>query len=204
MLKVSGHPISTCTRKVIFTANETNTPFELVLVDIMKGEHKGEAHVARQPFGQLPALDDEGFKMFESRAMARYVDEKAGGQLTPKDAQGRAKMEQWISVETSDFTPAAMTFVYDAVFKRPQSEEALKTAGEKLEKAVGVIDASLKASGKPWLVGDQFTIAEVAYAPYIEYAMASPQAKAIFEKHPNFMSWWKRVSERPAWQKTRS
>lgn len=204
MLKVFGHPVSTCTRKVLFTANETNTPYELVLVDIMKGEHKGAAHVARQPFGQLPAIEDDDFKMFESRAIARYIDDKAGGKLTPKDPQARAKMEQWISVETSDFYSPAMTFIYDAVFKRPQPEEALKTAGEKLEKAVGVIDASLKESGKPWLVGDQFTIAEVAFAPYIEYAMAAPAAKAIFDKYPSFTAWWKRVSERPAWQKTRS
>lgn len=204
MLKVFGHPISTCTRKVLFTANETNTPYELVLVDIMKGEHKGPAHVARQPFGQLPAIEDDDFKMFESRAIARYIDDKAGGKLTPKDPKAKAKMEQWISVETSDFYAPAMTFIYDAVFKRPQTEEALKTAGEKLEKAVAVIDGSLAESGKPWLVGDQFTIAEVAFAPYIEYAMASPAAKAIFDKYPHFTAWWKRVSERPAWQKTRS
>ncbi|HEY0251852.1 MAG TPA: glutathione binding-like protein [Kofleriaceae bacterium] len=203
MLKVFGHPASTCTRKVVFTANETNTPYELVLVDIFKGEHKSPEHVARQPFGQLPALDDDGFKMFESRAMSRYVDEKAGGMLTPKDPQARAKMEQWISVETSDFYQLIMTFIYEDVFKRPQGEEALKTAGEKVEKVVSVIDSSLKESGKDWLAGDQFSIAEVAFAPYLEYAQMT-KAKPIFDKYPHFSAWWKRVSDRPAWQKTRA
>ncbi|MEO6602550.1 MAG: glutathione S-transferase N-terminal domain-containing protein, partial [Polyangiaceae bacterium] len=71
-MKIYGHPASTCTRKVLMTLNETNTPYELLLVDFAKGEHKQPAHLAHQPFGQVPALDDEGFEMYESRAMSRY------------------------------------------------------------------------------------------------------------------------------------
>lgn len=204
MIKLFGHPMSTCTRMVLFTLHETNTPYELGLVDIMTGAHKLPEHVARQPFGQLPALDDDGFKMYESRAMARYIDEKAGHKLTPKDAQGRAKMEQWISVETSDFTPNAMTFIYQDVFHRPQQEDKLAESGAKLEKCVGVLDAALAESGKAFLVGDHLTLADVTFAPYVEYCMASPSAKAIFAKHPHFTAWWNRVSERPAWQKVRA
>ena len=89
-MKIYGHPGSTCTRKVMMTAHETNTPFELVLVDFAKGEHKQPAHLARQPFGQVPTLDDDGFKMYESRAISRYIDAKAGGVLTPKSLQARA------------------------------------------------------------------------------------------------------------------
>lgn len=140
---------------------------ELELVDIMKGAHKSPEHVARQPFGQLPAIDDGGFKMFESH-------------------------------------PHAMTFIYHDVFKRPQQEEALANAGAKLEKCVGVVDAALAAHGKPFLVGDQFTLADVAFAPYVEYCMVSPSAKAIFAKHPHFTAWWNRVSERSAWHKVRA
>ncbi len=203
MIKLYGHPGSTCTRTVLFSLEENAIPYELTLVDIMKGEHKSLGHIARQPFGQLPAIDDDGFKMYESRAMARYIDEKSGFKLTPKDAQQRAKMEQWISVETSDFSPAAMTFVYDGVFKRAQTPEALKAAGDKLEAAVAVIDKSLAESGKPFLVGDQFTIADITFAPYIDYTMMTP-AKDIYAKYPQFTAWWGRVSSRPTWQKIRA
>jgi len=99
MLKIYGHPMSTCTRKVLFTLNETNTPYELTVVDFAKGEHKQAAHLAHQPFGQLPALTDGAFEMYESRAMARYIDHKAGGKLTPKDAEGEARMEVNYSLE---------------------------------------------------------------------------------------------------------
>lgn len=203
MIKLFGHPASTCTRNVLFTLAETHTPYELVLVDIMKGEHKQPAHVARQPFGQLPAIEDDGFKLYESRAIARYVDEKAGSKLTPKDAQQRAKMEQWISIETSDFYAPAMTFIYDGVFKRAQTPEELKKAADKLELVSSVIDKALAESGKPFLVGDQFTIADIAFAPYLDYS-AMTDAKHIYSKYPQMSAWWSRVSERPTWQKIRA
>jgi glutathione S-transferase len=120
-MKIFGHPGSTCTRKVLMTLHETKTPFEFVLVDFAKGEHKLPAHLARQPFGQVPALEDGSFSMYESRAMARYIDGKAGGLLTPSDPHERARMEQWMSVETSNFAPHAMKFVYHSVFKREQT-----------------------------------------------------------------------------------
>ncbi|MEO8550866.1 MAG: glutathione binding-like protein [Kofleriaceae bacterium] len=202
MIKLFGHPMSTCTRKVLFTLHETNTPFELTVVDFAKGEHKAPAYMERQPFGQLPALDDDGFRLFESRAIARYIDEKAGHVVSPKDLQGRALMEQWISVETSDFYPYSMSFIYRDVFKREMSAADMEKAQTRLDMVAGVLDRHLGASKKPWLVGDQFTIADIAYAPYLEYGM-NTGAKEILAKYPNLLSWWGRVSERPAWQKTR-
>ena len=198
MIKLYGNPMSTCTRKVLATLHETQTPFEMNVIDLGKGEHKQPAHMARQPFGQVPAIDDDGFSMYESRAIARYLDGKAGGKLTPTDPKHRAKMEQWISVEVENFTPHAMKFVYEGVFKRPQTPEVMANATTRLELACSVLDKNL--SGKQFLVGDQFTIADICYSPYIEYGMMTA-AKAVFAKFPNFMAWWGRASERPAWMK---
>src|SRR4029077_3283014 len=110
MIKLFGNPLSTCTRKVLMTLHELGTPFEMNVIDFTKGEHKQPAHLKRQPFGRIPAIDDDGFAMFESRAICRYLNEKANGKLEPGDLQGRARMEQWISIETSELTPNAMKF----------------------------------------------------------------------------------------------
>lgn len=196
-MKLYGHPLSTCTRKTLFTLHETATPFDFGLVDFAKGEHKQAEHLARQPFGQVPALDD-GFGLYESRAMMRYIDDKAGGKLTPKDPQKRALMEQWISVETSNFTPHAMKFIYHSVFKREQTPEVLAAAKAGLEHACDVLDAALVS--QPYLAGDELTLADICYAPYFEYAMGS-DAKDVILARPHLAAWWGRVSERPAWQK---
>ena len=196
-MKLFGHPMSTCTRKTLFTLHETATPFEFGLVDFAKGEHKQPAHLERQPFGQVPALDD-GFPLYESRAMMRYIDEKAGSPLTPKDPKQRALMEQWISVETSNFTPHVMKFVYHSIFQRQQTPETLAAAKTGLELACDVLDRAL--AGKQYLVGDQLTLADICYAPYFEYAMGT-DAREVITSRPNLAAWWGRVSERPAWQK---
>jgi glutathione S-transferase len=198
-MKIFGHPGSTCTRKVIFTLHENAAPYELVLVDFAKSEHKQPAHLGRQPFGQIPALDDDGFAMYESRAMARYIDGKSGSALTPKDARARAVMEQWISVETSNFSGHAMKFIYHAVFKREQTPEVLKAAAEKLDLAFGVLDRQL--AQQPFLAGSSLSLADVCFAPYLEYLAITPAAGKIAE-HSNVARWWAAIGERPAWKKT--
>ena len=52
----------------------------------------------------------------------------------------------------------------------------------------------------PFLAGPDFTLADVGFMPYVEYAMATP-AKNIFAKFPHVMSWWNKISERPTWRK---
>jgi glutathione S-transferase len=198
-MKIYGHPGSTCTRKVLMTLNETNTPYELLLVDFAKGEHKAPAHLAHQPFGQVPALDDDGFQMYESRAMARYIDGKAGGPLTPKDAQARAIMEQFISVETSNFSAHAMKFIYHTIFRREQTPEVLKAAGAALDLAYSTLDRQL--TSQPFLAGNSLTLADVCYAPYLEYLTLTPAAGKLAE-HPHVEKWWVSISARPAWKKT--
>jgi glutathione S-transferase len=181
------------------TLNETKTPFEFVLVDFAKGEHKQPAHLARQPFGQVPALNDEGFALYESRAMARYIDEKSGGSLTPKGLRARAVMEQWISVETSNFAPHAMKFIYHSVFKREQSPEVLKAAGAALDTAYATLELQLTA--QPFLAGEALSLADICFAPYLEYLTLSPAAGKLAE-HPHVAAWWAQISGREAWLKT--
>jgi len=108
-------------------------------------------------------------------------------------------MDQWMSVEVENFTPNVMKFVYHHIFKREQTPETIATATTKLDAACAILDKNL--AGKQYMAGDQFTLADICYAPYIEYAMNTP-AKDIFTKHPHVMAWWGRVSERPAWLKT--
>ncbi|MDB5213282.1 MAG: putative glutathione S-transferase-like protein [Myxococcaceae bacterium] len=199
MLKIFGHPASTCTRKVLMTCAENDTAYELTTVDFAKGEHKQQPHLSRQPFGQIPAIDDDGFAIYESRAIARYIDEKAGGKLVPKDLKTRAVMEEWISVETSNFSPHVMKFIYHHTFGRAQDAAVLETAGKGLETALGVMEARLAKS--PFLAGAELTLADVCFMPYVEYAMGTP-VKETFAKFPHVSAWWNKVSERPTWQKT--
>jgi glutathione S-transferase len=201
-MKIYGHPISTCTRKVLATLAEKQAKFDLVTVDIMSGAHKKPDHLTHQPFGQIPALEDGDYKLYESRAIIRYLDETLSGQsLTPKDPKGRGIMEQWISVETSDFTPHAMTYIYQYMFGAMRGQQPdmakIEEAKPKLEACLAILDKQL-AKG-PHFTGDQFTLADICYMPYVEYAMTTP-AKDLINAKSNVAAWWKRVSERASWK----
>jgi glutathione S-transferase len=198
MIKIYGNPMSTCTRKVLMTLAETNTPYEMNVVDFAKGEHKQPAHVSRQPFGRVPALEDDGFEMFESRAMCRYVNRKAGGDLVPSDLQGFGRVEQWISIETSEFSAHALKFVYHEVFRRPQEAAVLEAAAKALETTSALMDKQLAQT--PFIAGAAFSLADIGFMPYFEYTMGTA-AKPVFAKHRHLMAWWSKVSERPTWRK---
>ncbi|KAI0739292.1 thioredoxin-like protein, partial [Irpex lacteus] len=109
VLKLVGNPLSTCTRRVATILKEKKVPYEFVSIDFAKGEHKSPAFLAKQPFGQVPYIvEDDGFTLYESRAIGRYIAEKYRGQgnevLPSKDdLKAVALFEQAASVEQSNF-----------------------------------------------------------------------------------------------------
>ena len=201
-MKVFGHPASTCTRKVLCTLAEKGAAFDFVVVDITKGEQKSAEHLARQPFGVVPAIDDDGFALYESRAIARYLDAKLPGtSLTPADAKDRALMEQWISVEQSYFSPHAMKSVLNIWYasmagKQPDADVVAKGLAD-ATRALDVLEKALV--GKEYLAGT-FSLADIMYAPYLQY-LQDMGINAIVTERPNVLAWWQRVSGRPSWQK---
>lgn len=201
-MKIFGNPMSTCTRRVTATLAEKQAKFEMVVIDFAKGEHKQPANLARQPFGQIPSLTDGDFTLFESRAMIRYIDETVPGQsLTPKDPKAHALMEQWISVEMEQFNPGASGIVGQEIFAPMMGGKTdvakADEAKKKLAAVLPVLDKHL-AKG-PHFLGDQFTLADICYMPYTEYAL-NTSAKDMILSHAHFAAWWKRVSERASWK----
>jgi glutathione S-transferase len=197
-MKIYGHPMSTCTRKVLATLVETSAPYELVTIDFATAEHKQPPHLARQPFGKIPAIDDGGFELYESRAICRYINDKHGGSLVPKTTQARARMEQWMSVEQSYVSSPMMKFIFAEVFKRPAEAAALTTAQGELDLALDVLDAHL--AKHPYCAGEEFSLADICYLPYFEYAMMTT-LKGSITKRAHVATWWTRISERPSWRK---
>ncbi len=201
-MKVFGHPASTCTRKVLCTLAEKGAAFDFVVVDITKGEQKSAEHLARQPFGVVPAIDDDGFALYESRAIVRYLDATLPGtSLTPADAKDRALMEQWICVEHSYFSPHAMKSVLNIWYasmagKQPDADVVAKGLAD-ATRALDVLEKALV--GKEYLAGT-FSLADIMYAPYLQY-LQDLGINAIVTERPNVLAWWQRVSARPSWQK---
>ncbi|KAH9942866.1 glutathione transferase [Amylocystis lapponica] len=194
VLTLYGYPYSTCTRR-------------LVPIDMTKGEHKAAAFVAHQPFGQVPYIDDEGFELFESRAIARYVATKYAGQGTrvvpdPADVRATARFEQASSIELSDFDPYVSSLAWEKVFKKfsglATDEKAVAAHLQTLSAKLDAYEVML--SKTKYLAGDEVTIADLFHLP--GGAMLEPMGIDVLVSgsRPNLARWWKDISSRPSWQ----
>lgn len=202
-MKIYGFLPSTCTRRVLMTLHEKNHPFELVSVDLAAGEQKLAAHLARHPFGVVPFMDDEGFMLYESRAIIRYLDRKLPGtSLTPTDVKNFGEMEQWIGIEQSYFSGPAMELIkqlYFAVMQRLTPDTTIiENAMPKVEHALDVAEKRL--SKQPYFAGSTFSLADITWVPYVDYLFPSGLGELINDR-PGLKAWWERVSVRPSWVK---
>ena len=121
-LKLYGNIHSTCTARVRTGLEELSIRYELLELDFGKpGALKTPEVLAVQPFGQIPYIDDDGFKLFESRAICRYLALTYGGVGTlipdPSDVKKMALFEQAASIEVTDFDPPASGLGYENIVK---------------------------------------------------------------------------------------
>lgn len=163
-LKLFGLRGSVHSRFALLTLDEAGAEYELVLVPF--NQLQTPEHLARHPFGKLPVLQDGDLKLFESRAISRYIaaqyDKK--GTLYPADPRTRALIEQWISVEQSYFRAAeevAVELIFSKIFGFEGNAEKAREATERLKTTLEVLDRHLSTS--TYFVGDTFTLAGKAY-----------------------------------------
>jgi glutathione S-transferase len=201
-MKVYGSAGSTCTERVLFALGEKGQEAELAFVNLATGDHKKPEHLARHPFGVIPVLDDDGFRLYESRAIIQYLDGRLPSPpLTPADPQARARMAQWMSVEQSYLTGGGVirkNLVYGHFLGLTPDPAAVERAKESFGAALDVIEKAL--DGHEWLAGS-FSLAEVSFMPELESVAALPQVADVITRRPNVHGWFQRIRSRPGWQR---
>ncbi|KAF5341961.1 hypothetical protein D9611_001078 [Ephemerocybe angulata] len=206
VLTLFGSPLSGCTRRVAIVLYEKKVPFTLVEVNLAKGEHFSPDHVDKQPFAKVPYIDDDGFILYESRAICRYIEKKYPDQgtkgLIPTDPKAEALFEQAASIELSNFNPYATGAAYEVLIKprftgQPSDPQVVASLFANLEKNLDVYEKIL--SKQKYLSGDAITLADLFHIPP---AVALPAAgSTAIETRPNVARWVKDLTERPSWKK---
>ncbi|KAJ7759350.1 glutathione S-transferase [Mycena maculata] len=203
MLTLFGSPVSTCTRRVATVLVEKKVPFEFVVIDMAKAQHKSSAFLAHQPFGQVPYIDDDGLILYESRAICRYIVEKYpthGPQLVPTDVTGRALFEQAASIEYSNFDPFCSKAVAEMVFKPMRGMASDKAVFDTLVETLSAkLDAYEVILGKQkYLAGNEVTLADLFHLPYGSM-LARAGSDLMTTKGPNVTRWFNELCQRNSW-----
>ncbi|KAL3682899.1 hypothetical protein R1sor_000921 [Riccia sorocarpa] len=206
-IKLHGSAMSTCTGRVLITLFEKEVEdYELVEVDLSKGEHKSPEFLKHQPFGQIPYLVHGDLELFESRAIARGVADwyaKQGTPLYGSTAHERAQVEQWLEVEAQNYNPSISSIVFQIVFApmfgKSTDEAVVAAETAKLESVLDIYEKRL--SEKKYLAGDFFSLADLSHITYSYYLIKLAGKGAIYDSRPHVKAWIEGLFARPATQK---
>lgn len=193
-----GADYSVYVRIVRLVLAEKGVGYELVPLDIFAAEGIPAWYLEHHPFGRIPAFEHNGFRLFETSAIARYVDEAFDGPaLQPKDPHGRARMNQIIGMLDAY---AYRSMVWDVAVERLEKEapdEALIANGLRQAETVLRVLTALKAPGR-WLLGDQLTLADLHAASIISYFLKVPEGKKLLTAFADIQAWWDGIAKRPS------
>lgn len=185
------HPLSGHAHRVELLLTLLGLPFEPVDVDLAHGAHKTPDFLARNPFGQVPVIEDGDVTLADSNAIIVYLATRydASRRWLPTDAVAAARVQQWLSVAAGQlaFGPATARLV--AVFGAKLDHERATAIAAQL---FAVLDAQLAM--RRFLVGDEATIADVAMYAYTAHA---PEGGVSLESYPHVRTWLARIEALP-------
>lgn len=199
-LILHGYRYSVYVRIARLVMAEKGVAYDRVEVNPFAGDIPA-AYLALHPFGRVPALVHDGFGLYETGAIVRYIDRAfPGPALQPADTRRLARMDQIMSVvDAYAYWPLVrQVFVQDVV--RPH----IGTAGDPVElekglaSAATVLDAleSLAASDK-WLTGPDLSLADLHLGAMIAYFAQSTRGLELLGTRPRLSAWWERMAQRP-------
>jgi glutathione S-transferase len=201
MLKIYGRANSINVRKVLWTCEEIGIPFERE--DWGRGTRpvSDPEFLAINPFGVVPAIDDDGFRMGESHAIARYLVMKHGRDdlLPTGDLQKRALVEMWMEWQGTEVANAHRAVVTAHVFKIqvPGGQAAIDASLKEWPERMKVIEARLGETGA-YITGPDFTLADVCIGLTVNRWFMTPTGeKPAF---PAMSAYYDRLNERPGFQ----
>ncbi len=205
---VFGAAYSVYVRAVRLVLHEKGVEYDHAEVDVFAPSGPPAAHLARHPFGRIPAFEHDGFRLYESSAIERYIDAAFDGpRLQPAEPRAQARMNQALSVLDGY---CYRTLVWDIFVERVRAPARGGTPDEAriaaaLPRAATCLRALAEIGGDgPWLAGPMLTLADLHAAPMFAYFRMAPEGAAMLARHPRIAAWLDAMMARPSLAATRS
>lgn len=198
-LRLFGPSYSVYVRIVKIVLAEKGLDYEQVAFDVFDVNDWPANWLDRQPFGLVPAFEHDGFRLYETRAITRYIEEAfLEPPLQPDSPKSRARMEQAISVlDGQGYWPMVREIFVERTERARDGmvdEAKIAAALPKAERCLAALAALL--GDEQHLAGDGFSLADAHAAPMFHYFAEAPEGERLLRAQPNLRAWWKRVSGR--------
>lgn len=180
--------------RVLWALEEMSMPYEIVGLDHPNHDLDSPEFRAKNPFGQLPVIDDDGVIVTESGAIALYLARKSGT-LMPRDLAGEAQVLRWSIAALNTIEVPVLThwFVNVSGGKGSQSSDALRGWSEL---RLGQLDGWL--SNRRFVATDEFTVADIL----MTHVLGGGTDPTLLKPHANILAYRARCTERVAWKRT--
>jgi len=198
MLRIWGRTNSVNVKKALWCAEELGLEYERIDAGMQYGVVNTPEYRKLNPMGRVPTLDDDGFVLWESHSIVRYLCAKhSAGKLWPTDLKMRADAERWMDWA---FTfQAAMRDVFWGLIRTPPEKRDARAIAEGCRQSAelaALLDGNL--ADKPFVAGARFTMGDIPIGCEVQRWMRVPIERASF---PRLEAWFERLRERPPFLK---
>lgn len=201
MIRLYSSLLSPNTKRVRVIAAELGLDVEVKAVDLQKGENKTPEFLAMNPNGKVPTVEKNGRSLWESPAVLyELASERPESGLVPSGVAERAEMLRWMFWNASHLEPAIFGVAFETWFKAKLMGQAADGARveenmRNFARYAPVLNDRL--TGRRWVLGDRFTIADIALGTSVEVTKA---AEIPLAPYPSVARWLDRVAARPSWK----
>jgi glutathione S-transferase len=200
-IKLYGSTRSPNVRKVSMLATALDIPLTHVTLDFSRGDLRSPDYLAKNPNGKIPTIDDDGFVLWESAAILRYLAAKRPELgLVPSGLRKQARVDQWLFWWTAHLEPALDRLIYERIVKPFLGQAGIDAtivaeAEATLERFLPILDDQL--SSKEHILG-KLSIVDFAVSPRLD---GIPELLQVgLDPYPNLRAWLERMREKPYWQ----
>ena len=194
MLKIWGRLTSVNVQKVVWCADELGLTYERVDAGGKYGVVNTPEYRSMNPNGLVPAIDDDGFLLWESNAIVRYLAAKYGhGSLWPTDVQIRADADRWMDWQAVSLNPSIGPAFLQLIRTAPEQRNTavIEAARIDAEKKLGLLDAHL--ANYSYVAGPAFTMGDIPLGCSVDRWLKLPLAQ---ESHANVARWYSDLRQR--------
>ena len=194
MLKIWGRLTSVNVQKVVWCADELGLTYDRIDAGRDFGLVNTPDYLAKNPNGLVPVIEDDGFVLWESNAIVRYLAAQHGkGTLCPTDPRIHADADRWMDWQATAFNPAINPAFWHLIRFAPEQRDSavIETARDSGEEKLALLDAHLAA--REFVAGPSFTMGDIPLGCSVDrwYKLPLPR-----ESHPHVERWYAALRRR--------
>ncbi|KAH7152566.1 thioredoxin-like protein [Dactylonectria macrodidyma] len=203
---VTGLLVSPRTQSIVLLLEELGLSYELRTVNMKIGEHQSlDFRMKYNPFGRVPVFEQGNTKLFESRAICRYLAAKYKSPLTPVNVEDLGFFEQVESIVYSHFDTAIDNLADEMIFRRNSIHGEIDQ--RRIDINQGIITECLDyydsiLGEHEGLAGNDFSLVDLFHAPMVKFISSRLGLEHEITSRPNLKAWWERMMSRSSWETT--